>query len=77
MGLVLRTRGARGGTGAGRGQLGTLRMVVVVGNMGNPPLCGNTIRDSDAAAGGRIRKERGPWSGDPISIPEDRVKVRG
>ena len=32
---------------------------MVIGNMGNSPLCGNTIRDSDAAAGGRIRKERG------------------
>ena len=69
--------------GAGRGRAGpagdtrarALRLVVVIGNMGNSPLCGNTIRDSDAAAGGRIRKERGPWSGDPLSIPEDRVEV--
>ena len=72
-------RGAgRGRARASWGHLLTraLRLVVVIGNMGNSPLCGNTIRDSDAAAGGRIRKERGPWSGDPISIPEDRVKVR-
>ena len=72
-------RGAgRGRARASWGHLLTraLRLVVVVGNMGNSPLCGNTIRHSDAAAGGKIRKKRALRCGDPISIPEDRVEVR-